>query len=156
MGKDRFAAHNRQFAGAPRTPCLYAAELHGPDGVLLKVGVSGNALGRLMSLRAEAKRDHGAVLGRYSIFTTNTVSGAFEAEARALKALGSVASPVDGRREFFSGLSFDLFCAVVGNATRKCHRVFVGDARPVQQVSESTKCGGVGGLEHAPNVVFFA
>lgn len=112
MGKDRFSAHTRRFAGAPRSPCLYAAELNHPDGVLLKVGVSSNALGRMMSLQNEAKREHGADVGRVAIFTTPTTKAAYEAESRVVNALALIAQPIAGRREFFDSISFEDACLV--------------------------------------------
>lgn len=107
MGKDRFAANTKRFSGAPRSRCLYAAELNRPDGVLLKVGVSGNALGRMMSLQSEVKRMYGAVLGRIAIFTTPTTKAAYEAETRVVKALTLIDPPIAGRREFFDSISFE-------------------------------------------------
>lgn len=117
MGKVRFAAHTARFAGAPRSPCLYAAELKREDGVLLKVGVSGNALGRMMSLQSEVKKAHGASIGRIAIFATPTVKAAYEAETKVVTSLMLIADPIDGRREFFGGVSFDLACGIVRNKT---------------------------------------
>lgn len=117
MGKVRFAAHTARFAGAPRSPCLYAAELKREDGVLLKVGVSGNALGRMMSLQSEVKKAHGATIGRIAIFTTQTVKAAYEAETKVVDSLMLVAKPIDGCREFFEGVSFDLVCGIARNKT---------------------------------------
>lgn len=110
MGKSRFSPHTRRFAYAPRSPCLYAAELNRPEGVLIKVGVSGNALGRMMSLQNEVKREHGAVLGRVAIFTTPTTKAAYEAESRVVNVLTMIGQPIAGRREFFDSISFEDAC----------------------------------------------
>lgn len=112
MSKRRYIKQTMRFAGAPRAPCTYAVELHKPEGVLLKVGMSGNALGRMMSLRSEVKQSHNAVLGRVAIFTTKTAKSAYEAETRIVKALSLVNKPVAGRREVFEGISFEEACHV--------------------------------------------
>lgn len=117
MGLHKFFKNTRRFASVPRSPCLYAAELIHPEGVMLKIGVGGNAMGRMMSLRSEAKRNHGASLGRFAIYTTKTLKSAFEAETRAVRVLSLIHRPVDGRREFFAGLSFDVVCEVVSSVT---------------------------------------
>lgn len=117
MGKSTFAPHTRRFANAPRKPCLYAAELAKEDGTFLKVGVGSNAVGRLMSLQSEVKRVHGADIRRFAIFTTATVKAAYEAETKVVDALMLIAKPIEGRREFFHGVSFDLACGIVRNKT---------------------------------------
>lgn len=87
MGRTRFAPHLRRFAHVPRVPCVYVAELNRPDGTWLKVGMGSNALGRMVSLRSEAKRTHGASVGRIAIFRAPNFKAAYEAETRAVKAL---------------------------------------------------------------------
>lgn len=116
MGKDRFAAHTRRFSDVPRQPCLYAAELTTDSMTLLKVGVSGNAQGRLIALQAEAMRDHGATLGRFVVIPRRTAKAAYEAETRLVRRLAKIASPIDGRREFFAGLTLDDAQACIDEA----------------------------------------
>jgi hypothetical protein len=110
MGKERFASHTARFASAPRTPCVYAAELICDKGTWLKVGVAGNALGRLMSLQSEVKRCYGATIRRIAIYSSPTVKAAYEAETRLIKAVEQIARPILGKREFFDGVSFESAC----------------------------------------------
>lgn len=116
MGKTRFAPHTARFADVPREPAIYAAELRIDGEPFVKVGVASNAQGRMMSLQAEAKRDHGAELGRFYILPRRTAKAAYEAETRAVRRLCDLAQPVEGRREFFVGIPFERAIEVVREA----------------------------------------
>jgi hypothetical protein len=113
MGKGRFAQHTRRFADVVREPAVYLAELS--TGVL-KIGACGNAQGRLMSLQNEAKRVHGATLGRFKVIPAPTVKAAYELETKLVKCMELVARPLYGRREFFDGVTFDRACEMFGLA----------------------------------------
>lgn len=124
MGLKRFAPHLRRFSAVPRTPCVYVAELHRSDCTVLKVGMGGNALARMVSLNSEVKREHQAAIGRFTIFAAPTFKAAYEAEARAVWALGDIAVAIDGRREFFTDVSFEDACVVASNVGLPC--VYIG------------------------------
>lgn len=110
MGKIRFAPNTRRFADLPHKPCVYIAELS--TGVV-KVGASNSARARLMSLASELKRLHGAALGRYEIFPRATPKAAYELETCCVRVLAERATSLPGRREFFTGISFDHAINVV-------------------------------------------
>lgn len=124
MGLKRFSPHLRRFAAVPRTPCVYVAELLRSDCTVLKVGMGGNALARMVSLNAEVRREHQAAIGRFLIFKAPTFKAAYEAETKAVWALGEIAIPIDGRREFFTEITFEDACVVA--ATVGLPLVFVG------------------------------
>lgn len=149
MGKNRFSPHLRRFSRVPRTPCVYVVELHRPDGTLLKVGMGGNALGRMVSLHSESKREHDAAIGRFAIYTAPNYKAAYEAETRAVKALELIAAPIVGRREFFAGLTFETVCEIASAALGDRPCAFLGE-----EESEPSECGGVG-VFHDRNGRFF-
>lgn len=138
MGKTRFAPHLRRFAHVPRVTCVYVAEMQTPSGPWLKVGMGSNAMGRMISLRAEVKRVHGATLGRFAIYRAPNFKAAYEAETRAVKALWRIAPPVEGHREFFSGLTFEIVCEIASAALGDCPCAFIGE-----EVTEAPKGGDV-------------
>lgn len=146
MGRVRFAPHLRRFAAVPRTPCVYVAELHSPDCVVLKVGMGGNALGRMVSLRSEVKRQHQASIGRFSIFAAPTFKAAYEAETKAVRALCEIATPIDGRREYFTEVSFEDACEATASIGLPC--VFIDAFN--HQTGDASKGGGVG-VFHSKN-----
>lgn len=117
MGRTRFSKTTVRFANAPLLPCVYAVELIRRDETLIKVGAASNSLGRMISLRSEVKRFHGADLGRIAIFTKPTVKAAYEAETKVVNAISEMTKPIDGRREFFGGVSFDDACSIVCQKT---------------------------------------
>lgn len=114
MGKHRFYVSTRRFADVERTPAVYVAEL--TNGVL-KVGACGNAMGRLMSLQNEVRREHGgAGIGRFKVVPARTIKAAYELEATLVKVMERVAHVIPGRREYFEGITFDRACELFGLA----------------------------------------
>lgn len=111
MGRTRCNNDNtRRFADVVHAPCVYVAEL---SGGVLKVGASGSARSRMMSLANEVKRVHGVELGRFRIVQRATVKAAFEAETKLVHWLRAFAKPVPGRREFFTGVPFEVAAAAL-------------------------------------------
>lgn len=104
MGRTYYRHSTRRFAGVEHEPCVYAAELS--TGVV-KVGASGSARARMIGLATEVKRNHGAELHRFHVVTKRTLTAAFEAESRLVHRITEVAEPVPGRREFFTGITFE-------------------------------------------------
>lgn len=119
MGKTRFAEHTRRFAGVVRQPAVYAAEL---SGGVLKVGATGNARYRLMSLQSDVKRTHGLELHRFHVVPTATARAAYEIETALVNCLWHYAAPLPGHREFFTGITFDRACELFSflAAPRSC------------------------------------
>jgi hypothetical protein len=104
MGKHRYAPSTQRFAEVTHEPCIYAAELS--NGVV-KVGSSSCARARMISLATEVRRCYGAELQRVHVVTTRTTEAAFKAETMAVRLLRSVAAQVPGKREFFTGITFE-------------------------------------------------
>lgn len=113
MGKLRYAPHLLRFADVANEPCVYVAEL---SNGIVKVGASGGARARMMSLASELQRDHDSELTRFHIAPRRTFKAACEAETRLVWRVAEIATVVPGRREFFEGVSFDaavILCAEV-------------------------------------------
>ena len=66
----------------------------------------------MISLQSEVKRVYGAALNRVAVFVKPTIKAAYEAETKVLAALVPEAGPIDGRREFFEGITFKSVCAI--------------------------------------------
>jgi hypothetical protein len=110
MGKSRFAPHTQRFANVPRGSCLYAAEL---TNGLIKIGCSGSAQGRLMSLANEARRFLGADVARYHVVKRPFEFGGRKAEVTAIKRLGAIGRAAAGRQEYFLGVTFEQAVAAI-------------------------------------------
>lgn len=121
MGKTRFAKHTRRFACLPHEPCIYVAELS--TGVV-KVGSSTSARARMMSLTADVKREHGAQISRFEVFTRPTYKSAFEFETLVVHMLRAVAANVAGHREFFTGITYESALGLVRFAIEAIAQAF--------------------------------
>lgn len=138
MGKDRFAKNTQRFADVPREPAVYIAELLLADETLVKVGACGNARGRMMSLQSEVKRVHGAELGEFTVVTKPTAKAAYEAETNVLRLMNKLGKRVEGHREFFTGVTYDV-AACVAEVLLKSSK------RRVRSVNPSLSLSSVGG-----------
>lgn len=119
MGLHRFNRNTRRFADVVHAPCIYVAELS--TGVL-KVGASGSARARMMSLANEVKREHGAEIERFHIVPRATFKAAYETETRLIDLLmDKGAEVVPGRREFFRGTTFKAAKALCKRACATLH-----------------------------------
>lgn len=134
MGKHRFSPQTQRFAAVPHQPCIYAAELS--TGVI-KVGAASSARGRLMALANEVRRTMGADLGRFHVVPKLTPKAAYEAETSLVQAVEQIAEPLQGRREFFAGVPFEVVCqladAAVCTPYRQPYRYERKTMRPYQR-----------------------
>lgn len=115
MGRHRYSKNTRRFADLPHTPCVYVAEL---SSGMVKIGASSSARARMMSLRAELLREHGAELQRFHVVVRATIKAAYETETRIVAALASAGIPAPGRREFFGGITFEHAVSLVDAVCR--------------------------------------
>jgi hypothetical protein len=86
-------------------PAIYLVEV----GELVKVGRSSCPVQRLKGLHGEHKMS----LGRFIAFPQANARNLYWLECRAISALRAVASNVEGRREYFTGVTFDAAVAIV-------------------------------------------
>lgn len=99
-------------------PCIGAVYLVELGEHTVKVGCSARSVpSRLRELHTYLVRQ-GYEPGRFAVFPTPDARGELGPETDAIHALQKVAAPLPGKREYFSGISFQDAVRVVGEALK--------------------------------------
>ncbi len=109
----RVAPHNARFWSIPARfdgGALYVAEL--ASGVI-KVGCSECPRHRLVLLSHEAKREHGTDISRFHVGHPLGRRSRYHVETSLIRKMQDIGQPVDGRREYFSGVPFEVAVALL-------------------------------------------
>lgn len=89
---------------------MYAAEL---SNGIVKVGYSGCPRHRMVLLSHEVSRDFGASLLRFHIGPDLIDRRPFNVETRLIELASEFGAAVEGRREFFHGLTYEVAVALI-------------------------------------------
>lgn len=107
------APHNRRFLVIPpkfQRGAVYAAEL---ENGIVKVGYSRCPRHRMVLLSHEAKREFAADIARFYIGPDLVDRRPYNVETHLIGLAAGLAPTVEGRNEFFRGLSFEVAVALI-------------------------------------------